>query len=79
MQCHAGSALQLLPTQKGLSFHSAQVVLMIGYSISSEGAIGSQAVCEQREGWEGPAQAAAKSAQAVCRLSEQLRLPIVRV
>ena len=76
---HASSASQLLLTERFVVFHSAQVMLMIGSSISVEGAIGSQAVCEQREGWEGPAQAAAKSAQAVCRLSEQLRLPIVRV
>ena len=52
---HAGSASQLLLTERFVVFHSAQVMLMIGSSISVEGAIGSQAVCEQREGWEGPA------------------------
>ena len=51
VQWHAGSASQLPPTERFVVFHSAQVMLMIGSSISAEGAIGSQAVCEQREGW----------------------------
>ena len=71
---------QLLPTERFVVSQCAGDAHGWLLDFVAEGAIGFQVVCEQREkAGKGRREVAAKSAQAVCRLSEQLRLPIVRV